>query len=121
MIIRIVLLSCLALIGWRVFLRRTKLPIHIVLVFGVLALAAGAVLFPEVTSDIAHIVGVGRGVDLITYLVEVGLLFIILHYYLKFVELEERITFLVREIALLRAQNNRSVTGLNDRQSRSSD
>lgn len=44
----------------------------------------------------------GRGADLITYLVEVGILFVVLHYYMKFVELEERITELVREIALLR-------------------
>ena len=113
MMIRIVLLICLVLIGWRVFLRRTKLPIHIVLVFGVLGLAAGAVLFPDVTTDIAHIVGVGRGVDLINYLVDVGILFVILHYYLKFVELEERITHLVREIALLRAQGNPSEARVN--------
>jgi small membrane protein len=103
MIIRIILLSGLALIGWRVFLRRTKLPIHIVVIFGGLGLAVGAVLFPSVTTDIAHVLGVGRGADLITYLVEVSLLFVVLHYYMKFVELEEQMTQLVREIALLRA------------------
>lgn len=102
MIIRVILLSALFLIGWRIFLRRTKLPVHILVVFGIQGLAAGAVLFPDASNDIAHVLGVGRGADLITYLVEVGILFVVLHYYMKFVELEERITELVREIALLR-------------------
>jgi SAM-dependent methyltransferase len=88
MIIRILLLAALALIGWRFFVRRSKLPIHIALVATVLGLAGLAVLFPESTNDVAHAVGVGRGADLITYLVEVGLLFVIVHYYTKFVELE---------------------------------
>jgi hypothetical protein len=104
MIIRILLLSLLALIGWRFFVRRNKLPIHIVVVAGVLGLAGLAVLFPELTNDIAHAVGVGRGADLITYLVEVGLLFVVVHYYTKFVELQAQITQLVREIAILRAE-----------------
>lgn len=104
MIIRILLLTLLGLIGWRFFVRRNKLPIHILVVGFVLGLAALAVIFPELTNDIAHAVGVGRGADLITYLVEVGLLFVIVHYYAKFVELQAQITQLVREIAILRGE-----------------
>jgi hypothetical protein len=104
MIIRVLLLASLALIGWRFFVRRSKLPIHIAVVATVLGLAALAVVFPESTNDIAHAVGVGRGADLITYLVEVGLLFVTVHYYTKFVELEGQITRLVRELALLRRE-----------------
>src|SRR5262245_66168769 len=114
MIIRILLLSALALIGWRVFLKRTRLPVHIFAVFTLLALACGAVLFPDVTSDIAHVVGVGRGADLIMYLLHVGLLFVVIHYYTKFVELEQQITHLVREIALLRVEVERSPAGPDD-------
>ena len=47
MIIRIVLLGALAAIGWFVFLKRNRLPIHIVIVLGMLALGGAAVLFPE--------------------------------------------------------------------------
>jgi hypothetical protein len=109
MIIRILLLSGLAAIGYLVFLRRSRLQ-HIVLVFGILTLAAGAVLFPELTNDVAHFVGVGRGADLITYLVQVGLLFIVLHYYTKFVDLQRQITHLVREIALLRGERDQAAS-----------
>jgi hypothetical protein len=104
MIIRILLLAALGLIGWRFFVRRNRLPVHIVVVTVVLGLAALAVVFPESTNDVAHLVGVGRGADLITYLVEVGMLFVIVHYYTKFVELDGHITKLVRELAIVRSE-----------------
>jgi hypothetical protein len=107
MIIRILLLSCLAATGWLVFLRRTRLPFHIVLVFAVLAVAAIAVVFPDITAEAAQLVGVGRGSDLVTYLVEVGTLFVLLHYYTKFIEIERRQTEIVREVAILRAEVDR--------------
>ncbi len=104
MLIRVLLLGALAAIGYSVFLRRQRLPIHIVLVMGLLGLAGLAVVFPDGTTVVANWLGVGRGVDLINYLVEVGLLFIVIHYYAKFVELEDQVTVLAREIALLRAE-----------------
>jgi hypothetical protein len=104
MIIRILLLALLAVIGWRFFIRRNRLPVHIIVVALVLGLAALAVVFPESTNDIAHAVGVGRGADLITYLVEVGLLFVTVHYYTKFVEVDTHITKLVRELAIVRSE-----------------
>jgi hypothetical protein len=111
MIIRVLLLAGLAAIGWLVFLRRTKLPFHIVIVFGVIAVAAIAVLFPDITASAAVVVGVGRGVDLVTYLVEIGTLFVLLHYYTKFVEVERRLTEVVRELAILRAEVDRAAPG----------
>jgi hypothetical protein len=110
MIIRILLLSGLAAIGWLVFLRRTRLPFHIVIVFAVLAVAALAVIFPDLTAEAAQLVGVGRGVDLVTYLVEIGTLFVLMHYYTKFVEVERRMTELVREVAILRAELDRATS-----------
>jgi hypothetical protein len=103
-LIRLLLLAALAAIGYLVFLRRHRLPVHIVVVIGVVLLAALAVIFPDMTTVVANRLGVGRGADLINYLVEVGLLFIVIHYYTKFVELQEQITVLTREIAMLRAQ-----------------
>ena len=108
MIIRVLLLSGLAAIGWLVFLRRNRLPFHIVTVFALLAVAAIAVVFPDLTADAAQLVGVGRGVDLVTYLVEIGTLFMLLHYYTKFVEVERRMTDVVRELAILRAEVDRA-------------
>ena len=108
MIIRIVLLGALAAIGWFVFLKRNRLPVHIVVVFAMLAAGAFAVVFPEETDKIANFVGVGRGVDLITYVIEVTVLFVLLHYYTKFVELQRQLTDVVRELAILRAEVERT-------------
>jgi small membrane protein len=107
MIIRILLLAGLAAIGWLVFLRRNRMPVHIVLVFALLACGGAAVVFPDLTQRVADAVGVGRGADLVTYLVEVGTLFVLLHYFTKFVELERKLTDAVRELAILRAEVER--------------
>ena len=107
MIIRGLMIAGLAATGWLVFLRRNKLPIHIVVVFGLLGAGAWAVIFPEQTDSIANSVGVGRGVDLITYVIEVTVLFVLLHYYTKFVELQRQLTDVVRELAILRAEVER--------------
>ena len=79
MIIRILLLAGLAAIGWLVFLRRNKLPIHIVVVLALLVAGAWAVIFPDQTHVIANYVGVGRGADLITYIFQIAALFILIH------------------------------------------
>jgi small membrane protein len=107
MIIRFLMLAGLATIGWLVFLRRNKLPIHIVVVFGLLGAGGWAVLFPDQTDLIANYVGVGRGVDLITYVFEITALFVLIHYYTKFVELQRQLTELTREMAILRADLDR--------------
>lgn len=60
-----------------------------------------AVLFPDVLTRIAHLIGIGRGADLVIYLVAVGLLFFALNTYLKFGDMDRRLTLLARHIALL--------------------
>jgi len=107
MIIRILLLGSLAAIGWLVFLRRNRLPIHILVVFTLLAVGGLAVIFPEMTNEVAGFVGVGRGADLITYVVAVTMLFVLLHYYTKFVELQHQLTQVTRELAILRGEVDR--------------
>lgn len=110
MIIRILLLGGLAAIGWLVFLRRNKLPVHIFVVFLMLGAGALAVVFPESTNDIARFVGVGRGADLITYVIEIAVMFVLLHYYTKFVELQRQLTETVRELAILRSEVEQALT-----------
>lgn len=104
MIIRILLLTGLAATGYFVFLRRNRLPVHIVLVMAMLGAGGLAVIFPEATNDIARFVGVGRGADLISYLFMVIALFVLIHYYTKFAELQRQITTLTRELSILRAE-----------------
>jgi small membrane protein len=107
MIIRILLLSGLAATGWLIFLRRNRLPFHIMTVFGLLVAGAVAVIFPDITSRVAQLVGVGRGADLVTYLAIVVVMFVLLHYYMKFVELQRQVTELTRELAILRTEVDR--------------
>ena len=107
MIIRIVLLSALVAIGWFVFLKRNRLPFHIVIVFAMLFTGGAAGIFPEETDKVANFVGVGRGVNLITYVIEVTVLFVLIHYFTKFVELQRQLTDVVRELAILRAEVDR--------------
>lgn len=109
MIIRILLLAGLAAIGWFVFLRRNKMPFHIVTVFLLLGAGAVAIVMPEATSEVAQLVGVGRGADLITYISIVAILFVLVHYYAKFVELQRNVTHLVRELAILRAEQDQAM------------
>lgn len=109
MIIRALLLAVLAAVGFFVFLRRNKLPFHIVIMFLMIGGGAFAVLAPEATLDsIAMTFGVGRGVDLITYLFEAACAFVLLHYYTKFVDLQRQVTELTREMAILRSEQESS-------------
>jgi hypothetical protein len=59
--------------------------------------------FPEMTAQIAHRVGVGRGTDLMLYvwLLASGFLFLVLH--LKLVTQDRKLTELARAIALAQA------------------
>ena len=107
MIIRILLLFGLGATGWFIFLRRNRLPLHIITVFGLIGAGAIAVVFPEITQDAAELVGVGRGADLITYMSIVAVLFVLLHYYTKFVDLQRQLTEVTRELAILRAEVDR--------------
>ncbi len=108
MIIRVLLLAGLASIAWLVFLRRNRLPFHIVLVFLLLATGAAAVLFPERTDVVANWVGVGYGKDLVSYLFQITAMFVLIHYYTKFVELQRQLTELTREMAIVRAELERA-------------
>ena len=102
MIIRLLLLTGLGLIGWFVFLRRSKMPFHIVTVFALVGLGAAAVISPNLTNEVAHAVGVGRGADLVMYISIVSIFFVLVHYYTKFTELQRNSTQLARELAILR-------------------
>lgn len=58
------------------------------------------VLRPELSTEVARRVGIGRGVDLVTY--ALLSLFLWAHYqqYLRYKRLENQVTLLVREMAI---------------------
>lgn len=67
-------------------------------------LIALAILQPKLTTDLADLLGVGRGADLLFYLFGVTALFLFVLLYSKIATLEARLTSLVRALALIEAE-----------------
>lgn len=68
-----------------------------------LALAAAAVasiLYPELTTRVANFVGVGRGTDLLLYLLVAVFLYVTVGFYLRFRDLERQLTVVARRLAI---------------------
>jgi hypothetical protein len=48
-----------------------------------------------------------RGTDLVLYISVVAMMFVLVHYYTKFVELQRKLTDMTREVAILRTDLDR--------------
>jgi hypothetical protein len=73
----------------------------------VLAIAAAGIVliaFPDLSTAIAHRVGVGRGVDLVIYLCLIGLAFSNLFSFSRVRSLEGQVAGIVRELGIQQAQ-----------------
>lgn len=70
----------------------------------ILGLAILAVAFPDATTKVAGFFNIGRGVDLILYMMILFLLFaiVVLHAYLA--QVKRSVTLLAREIAFMQAR-----------------
>ena len=73
---------------------------------GLTVLIILAVIFPGTLTSIANTFAIGRGADLVIYLVAIGLLFFSVSTYLKFGDMDRRITLLSRHIALLESKGD---------------
>ncbi len=63
------------------------------------------VLFPDLTTRVAHLLGVGRGTDLLLYVSLIAGLHVALLLYLRTRELERKLTEQTRAIAIRNAQS----------------
>ncbi len=63
-------------------------------------LTAFVVLFPDITSYAANLVGVGRGVDLVVYLAILILFYLMFRALVKLDKVEKEVTKVVRKVAL---------------------
>jgi small membrane protein len=63
---------------------------------------ASIIIFPDATSFVAHILGIGRGADLIIYASLLVSFYLIFRIHLMLARLEQEITEIVRAIALQR-------------------
>jgi hypothetical protein len=64
-----------------------------------------AVLFPNTVNDLAHFVGVGRGADLLLYVVTLAFIAYALNSYLQQQDEKDALFRLARKVALLDATN----------------
>lgn len=104
--IKVVLIGLiLALLFWFLANRKTsKASAGIKLgMIGFVLIAMGVVIFPEASNDIAHLLGVGRGADLILYMLTVAFIFSNLAQYIKNKEEQQKIATLARKIAIIDA------------------
>lgn len=100
-IIKILLIVSLVLL-LILYLRWFRTATYDKLIIFLLLLTGGLfVINPELTNRLANWLGVGRGADLLLYFSIVGCSFLFLLFYSKIKNLEEKITELTRNQALL--------------------
>jgi len=80
------------------------------------ALAVWSILFPSVWNQIARLVGVGRGTDMVLYALVVAFLSFTLTTYLRFRDFETRYTKLARKLALAEARPTQPAAKVPDQQ-----
>ncbi len=116
-LIKLLLLMAIMVIGLLAFRGSTK-PIHKVMWRGYVALvlvaAALAVLFPDVLTTLANQVGVGRGADLLLYVLVVTFLLVSVVLFRRLSVLERRYTHLARTLAVQDATAPRDPEGQPD-------
>jgi small membrane protein len=74
------------------------------LTLGAIALGILGVVFPGLVTEVANAVGVGRGTDLVVYVLCVTFLFVTIAQNLRLAEFRDRSVELARKLALLEAE-----------------
>ena len=103
MVIRILLiLALLVTIAYAVRNRKhTPLVSMAALLFGLVGIFC--VAMPDITTTVAHLLGVGRGADLLLYCFIISSVLMILNLHLRLLRLQGTLTNMVREFALSKA------------------
>ena len=69
----------------------------------VLVAAASAIIWPEATTRVARAVGIGRGADLLLYVMVVAMIVGFFWVYVRLIRLRRNLTLLVRHLAQAQA------------------
>lgn len=101
--IKFVLIAFLLLIVGLYFRRIQSRIYDRLILLTLLIIGIIMIMFPVLTTDIAHILGVGRGSDLVTYVGILGLGFMWIILYISHRELRAKLTELARTIAIQNA------------------
>jgi small membrane protein len=97
-----ILLATLVVLYFARLRSRASDMLLVMLCFGVSILL---VFRPDVATNLAHVFGIGRGVDLILYLTIPGLAMMVLILFAKTRDINAKLTAVVRELAISSAQS----------------
>lgn len=103
--IQIILISAFLFTSLYYFVRLRNRIADVVLLFVLLLTSILVILFPEWVSLIAQRIGVGRGTDLVFYLLVVLFFFVTLKLYSRLRKLEQQITDIIRKQSIEDAKN----------------
>lgn len=109
MIIKILLilgLAIAAVLAYRSPLNSRNAALRRIFGLALLGVAIIAVVFPDTVTTVAEKIGVGRGTDLVLYVLAVVSVLAFLGLYRRIHELEQRLTLLTRRTALFEAQHH---------------
>jgi hypothetical protein len=101
--IKIILIALLVIVLRAFLVQKSLVLAKRLFVFILFFLLLFLVVFPDVSTRVAKVIGVGRGVDLIFYLSHLFLLFLIAGLWRRCVALDTSVTELSRIIALQNA------------------
>jgi hypothetical protein len=114
-IIKLILVAALGLAALMLIRGRRsalRLLMRRSLTMGAILVGIVAVIFPDLTTQVAKLVGVGRGTDLVLYLLCVAFLFVTVALYLRLNEMHDRYVELARRLALHEAQHDPTQQGV---------
>jgi hypothetical protein len=103
MIIKVLLIAALAAAALRLVRGRRSAMSMLVrrgLVLSAIGVGVVAVLVPDALTEVARAVGVGRGADLLLYLLCLTFLFVSIGLYVRLAEMHDRYVELARRLAL---------------------
>lgn len=103
MIIKLLLVAAMvavALFALRDRSSSTSLAVRRLVGLGFVAVASLAIVFPDLVTWLAKLVGVGEGTNLVLYVLVVAFLFVVVGMYQRLHQLEQRLIDLARALAL---------------------
>ena len=106
--IQIILISAFLFTSLYYFVRLRNRIADVFLLLTLLLTSVLFILFPEWVSSIAKRIGVGRGTDLIFYLLVVLFFFVTLKLYSRIRKLEQQITEIIRKQSIDEAKKLRN-------------
>lgn len=77
--------------------------------FGLMLLMIGAVLYPNTVTWVANLLGIGRGADLLLYVMFAAFLFYVISRYVKDQDERDKLYQLARQVAIVNAKNKYKV------------